>query len=97
MTGFRTKRMQILEETPSYILKQWNFVTYYDGCQCYGDCGCKESFKPSEGEWFLVKKKTGKIKTSTHSTLKEARDRITFLVKNQQELIKKQEELVKNG
>jgi hypothetical protein len=70
----------IIEETNEYIIYHHTGVTRYSGCQCIKWCSCKEDFIPSEYNYYTVKKKFGKHKTTSHNTLEEVAERIKLLM-----------------
>ena len=73
--------MKIIEETPEYVVYNHTGVTKYTGCQCRkSSCTCKEDFVPYGYNFYSVKKKFGKYKTTHHNTLDEVKARIEVLM-----------------
>jgi hypothetical protein len=73
--------MKIIEETPEYIVYNHTGVTRYKGCQCRkSSCTCKEDFISYGYNFYSVKKKFGKYKTTRHNTLDEVKARIEVLM-----------------
>ncbi len=54
-------------------------MSSFSGCQCYKDCTCNEDFISAPYDYYAVKKKFNKIKTTTYKTLELAQERIDFL------------------
>jgi len=69
----------ILEETKDYILYHHTGKTRFRGCQCFKNCSCNEDFVPQAYDYYSVKKKFNKPKSTHHNTLDEAKERIDFL------------------
>jgi hypothetical protein len=73
--------MTVVEETPEYIVHNHTGVTRYTGCQCRkSSCTCKEDFISYGYNFYSVKKKFGKYKTTRHNTLDEVKARIEVLM-----------------
>lgn len=73
--------MKILsEETNEYIVYHHTGTTSFTGCQCIKDCTCKNVFTSSPYNYYSVKKKFGKHKTTFHNTLEDVRIRIEVLM-----------------
>lgn len=70
----------VIESTDVYDLIHHTGMTSFSGCQCFKDCSCHEDFVSTPYDFYAVKKKINKIKTTHHSTIDEARIRIAFLV-----------------
>lgn len=68
---------KIVEQNDHNILYHHTGMTAYTGCQCYGDCGCSDSFKPAPYNYYTVKR-IGK-KVTTHGTLEDALIRWEFV------------------
>lgn len=69
----------IVETTDRYDIYHHTGMTKFSGCQCYKDCTCYEDFKSTNYNYYSVKKKFNKPKTTTHNTLEEAKERAAFL------------------
>ena len=70
---------KIIKETENWVVYHHQGYTTFRGCQCVSDCNCYEKFVPSYYDYFTVKKKFGKVKTTNHSTLEEVDQRIRLL------------------
>jgi len=75
----KTKKT-MLEEMPEYQLWHEVGITHFNGCQCFKDCNCKEDFVSESYEVWRIRKRVNKVKTSSHSSLKEAQERIAFIM-----------------
>jgi hypothetical protein len=69
----------VIEETELYTLSHMTGKTKFRGCQCFKDCTCNEDFKSEDYDYYTVKKKFNKVKTTNHGTIEDARIRIEFL------------------
>ena len=63
----------VIKENEYNVLLRRNGYTYFRGCQCFKDCGCKEGFKSEEYEHYAVIRKNKK--ETIHKTLEEALER----------------------
>lgn len=66
----------LIETGYDYELYHAVGMTKFIGCQCYKDCDCAIDFNPQPYEGYSVKRTKGKIKTTHHATLEQARERI---------------------
>lgn len=69
----------LLKDTDRYSLFLDTGIFKFSGCQCSKDCTCMADFIETPYEYYVVKKKTGKIKTTNHDTLEDANKRIELL------------------
>jgi len=70
---------KIVEETKDYIVIHHTGITRFTGCQCIKDCTCNEDFVPTNYDYYTVKKKFGRHKTTTHNSLEEVKIRLEVL------------------
>jgi hypothetical protein len=73
-------RVTILQTADKKMVHHFG-TTKYSGCQCFGDCYCKEDFKPTRFSYFTVVRRIGtkKQKTTIHPTLCSANERWDFI------------------
>lgn len=69
----------IIEENKDYTLYHHTGKTRFRGCQCFKDCNCNKDFISENYDYYTVKKRFNKPKTTRHNTLEEAKKRIDFL------------------
>jgi len=55
-------------------------LTKFTGCQCWRDCTCNEDFIPEKYDYYkIVRIHMKGVKTTTHTTLKDAEKRWTLV------------------
>lgn len=79
MINRQNNKRTLIDSTERYDLFFDKGVTQYTGCQCNGDCSCKEDFIPTAYEVYYVKKKINKIKTTFHTSREDADKRIELI------------------
>lgn len=82
----------IIEDTKDYRVYHHTGMTRYRGCQCFGDCSCRENFKSEPYDYYTVKKKFNKHKTTVHGNLEQVKSRIELLLSIPVEIRKYHEE-----
>lgn len=70
---------KLIDSTERYDINHHTGMTTFSGCQCFKDCTCHEDFIPRPYNYYSVKKKFNKIKTTTHNTIEEVQERIKLL------------------
>jgi hypothetical protein len=70
----------IIKDTVDFTVIHHTGITRFTGCQCIKDCSCHEDFTPAPYDYYSVKKKFGKYKTTTHATMSDVEERIKVLL-----------------
>lgn len=68
---------RIVFDNEKNIMFHHTGITRYNGCQCFGDCSCREDFKPKEYDYYTVVRK-GK-KTTWHQDVSSANERWEYV------------------
>lgn len=74
-----TMIITVIKESDFACMYHHKGMTSFRGCQCFGDCTCAEDFVPKPIDYYLVKRKSGNYKTTSHQTLESANERWDFL------------------
>lgn len=67
----------IIAQSDKAIICHITGIDKFKGCQCHGDCSCKEDFKPSELNYYSVTR-IGKNRLF-YETLDQAYKRFNFI------------------
>ncbi len=70
---------KLIESNELYDIYHHTGKTTFRGCQCFKDCTCSDDFISENYDYYSVKKKFNKVKTTQHSTLEDVKIRVEFI------------------
>ena len=48
---------KVIKENELNVMYHHTGITRFTECQCFNDCSCKEDFKPTNYDYYTVKRK----------------------------------------
>lgn len=78
MFKLKTKKI-IIEDNKKYTVIHCIGETIHDGCQCFKKCFCRENFRSSPVNFYIVRRKNKNKTSSDHWDYESLMERLYYL------------------